>query len=552
MCTYGSGCRRKGCIYRHPPKTKTSISDVTKDPRTCKFFLMGQCTFGSGCRYTHPKDVVPPKPAQCSPVLEEYVEEDPRVSEILKKASLTEFEKQRQIREIQRQGKTETTSSTTSKMSASSQSWTPSSSSQPYVPLNLTSSTTTTTIVKPDFVLTSVPKDVSSVLPESLTRRVQFVTNEICKNVQILDSEDDTLGLDDVISILLPLEEVSLLLRDQEPVNGKTITYTTVLWCVRKCLGMVITKLRDERKVDDEDLKLLERSIRFASPISDEAPMLCVSESSDSRSSFMSVESYGLASHLRLVSLQQSFPHVPRSVVASMFDKHRGDMSATVKELVNSFGAPLSSTKKKESGSVIKNTNTTTNRESVPTLTTQKRVVSSNLTWVDSGSSVSSTYTKDGLRKKAAEHAKLRNKFFQQATEAYLRGDGALAKQLSQKGRSHDVEMKRLHTVASERIHRERQNFTGNDATVLDLHGQHISEAISRAEAFLQHHHRAGITREVTIIAGAGKHSIATHARSLGRRSLREALRGWLERTQGRGRFYELKGDAIGSFVVSV
>ena len=126
------------------------------------------------------------------------------------------------------------------------------------------------------------PKDVSSVLPESLTRRVQLISNEICKNIQILDSEDDTLGLDDVISILLPLEEVSSLLRDQEPVNGKTITYTTVLWCVRKCLGMAISKLRDERKVDDEDLKLLERSIRFASPISDEAPMLCVSESSDS------------------------------------------------------------------------------------------------------------------------------------------------------------------------------------------------------------------------------------------------------------------------------
>ena len=33
------------------------------------------------------------------------------------------------------------------------------------------------------------------------------------------------MGLDDVISILLPLEEVSSLLRDQEPVNGKTITY---------------------------------------------------------------------------------------------------------------------------------------------------------------------------------------------------------------------------------------------------------------------------------------------------------------------------------------
>ena len=109
--------------------------------------------------------------------------------------------------------------------------------------------------------------------------------------------------------------------------------------------------------------------------------------------------------------------------------------------------------------------------------------------------------------------------------------------------------MKRLHTVASA-IHRERQNFTENDATVLDLHGQHISEAISRAEAFLQHHHRAGNTRG-HYHCWSGQASIATHARSLGRRSLREALR-MAERTQGRGRFYELKGDAIGSFVVSV
>lgn len=284
MCTYGSGCRRKGCIYRHPPKTTSSTSNDAKDPRTCKFFLMGQCTFGSGCRYTHPKNVVKP---HYEPALTEYVEEDPRVSEILRKASLTEFEKQRQVREIQRNGKTSDTTtintSTTSKMSASSASWTPSYSS---------SKNTHNEGVKPSSndVLTSIPKDVSAVLPESLARRVCFLTNEICKNLHILDSEDDTLGLDDVIAILLPLEEVSSFLRDQEPVNGKTITYTTVTWCVRKCLRMAIIKLREVRTVDDEGLKMLERSIRFANPISDEAPMRCVSESSDSRS-FMSMES---------------------------------------------------------------------------------------------------------------------------------------------------------------------------------------------------------------------------------------------------------------------
>jgi len=555
LCQYGSGCRRKGCIYRHPEKTRSLSSEIQKDPRTCKFFLMGQCTFGNGCRYTHPKDAQP-KPQE--PIQQQNYgnEPDPRVATILRKASLSEFEKQRQIRELQRTGKVTTTTTTTSssKMSASSASWTPSFGNQTTKVIS-----TPAPVIKDDDVLVSAPKVVEAVLPESLVRRVCFVTNAICNNTQILNSEDDMLSLDDVISILLPLEEVSSFLRDQQPVNGRKITYMTVLWCVRQCLRSAVTKLRGEKKIGEkeevnDELKLLERSLRFASPIPDEAPTLPMSESDSG--SFMSMESsYGMASHLQLISLQQSFPHVPRSVVASMFESKRGDMSETIKMLVNSFGAPLKKKDEEEEEEKKKESNTSSSFSSSSSSSkpvTTKRVVSLNLTWVDAGSSVSSAYTKDGLRKQATEHAKLRNKFFQQATEAYLRGDGALAKTISQKGRSHDVEMKRLHAIASERIHRERQSYTGNDATVLDLHGQHISEAITRAEGFLEYHRRSGATREVTLITGAGKHSIIAPGRSLGRRTLREALRGWLQRTQGRGRFYELKGDAAGSFVVSV
>mmetsp|Transcript_46762 Transcript_46762/g.122804 ORF Transcript_46762/g.122804 Transcript_46762/m.122804 type:complete len:456 (-) Transcript_46762:389-1756(-) len=50
LCTYGAGCTRKGCIYRHPPKAKAAA-----DPEeVCKPFLAGACQFGARCRNFHP------------------------------------------------------------------------------------------------------------------------------------------------------------------------------------------------------------------------------------------------------------------------------------------------------------------------------------------------------------------------------------------------------------------------------------------------------------------------------------------------------------------
>ena len=168
--------------------------------------------------------------------------------------------------------------------------------------------------------------------------------------------------------------------------------------------------------------------------------------------------------------------------------------------------------------------------------------------WVDAGASVSAAYNSQGLRHQAAEEARQRNRLFQRATEAYRRGDGALAKRLSQNGWRHDQNMRRLHAAASDRILRERSRHLG--ATSIDLHGQHITEAISRVEAFLDHHRRMQTAGEVTLIAGAGKHSVS--ARGQPKRSLRESLLGWLQRTQPRGSFRELKGDARGTFSVRI
>ena len=49
MCTYGAGCTRKNCIYRHPPKVA-----VVKSDEICKPFLAGLCAFGSRCHNRHP------------------------------------------------------------------------------------------------------------------------------------------------------------------------------------------------------------------------------------------------------------------------------------------------------------------------------------------------------------------------------------------------------------------------------------------------------------------------------------------------------------------
>lgn len=48
MCTYGAGCTRPGCIYRHPPK-----GVVPKSEAICMPFVAGFCEFGERCRNVH-------------------------------------------------------------------------------------------------------------------------------------------------------------------------------------------------------------------------------------------------------------------------------------------------------------------------------------------------------------------------------------------------------------------------------------------------------------------------------------------------------------------
>ncbi|KAM7258346.1 hypothetical protein ACFE04_014087 [Oxalis oulophora] len=103
--------------------------------------------------------------------------------------------------------------------------------------------------------------------------------------------------------------------------------------------------------------------------------------------------------------------------------------------------------------------------------------------WLETGDAVANIYSE--LREEARDHARLRNAYFEQAREAFLIGNKALAKELSAKGQLHNVHMKAAHGKAQEAIYRQRNpvslEMQGNGRAherMIDLHGLHVSEAL--------------------------------------------------------------------------
>ena len=106
------------------------------------------------------------------------------------------------------------------------------------------------------------------------------------------------------------------------------------------------------------------------------------------------------------------------------------------------------------------------------------RRVASSQPWVETGDAVSHMYAT--TREDAKGHLRARNMCFQQATQAYLSGNKALAKDLSRKGREHARLMAAAHANAAENIFRERNTGVGGSGPrMFDLHGLHVQEALS-------------------------------------------------------------------------
>ncbi|KAM7276064.1 hypothetical protein ACFE04_017930 [Oxalis oulophora] len=103
--------------------------------------------------------------------------------------------------------------------------------------------------------------------------------------------------------------------------------------------------------------------------------------------------------------------------------------------------------------------------------------------WLETGDAVANMYSE--LREEARDHARLRNAYYEQARQAYLIGNKALAKELSAKGQLYGAHMKAAHGKAQEAIFRQRNPVTpelhGNGRSqerMIDLHGLHVAEAI--------------------------------------------------------------------------
>ena len=100
-----------------------------------------------------------------------------------------------------------------------------------------------------------------------------------------------------------------------------------------------------------------------------------------------------------------------------------------------------------------------------------------------------------------------------QAHEAYTRGDGAAAHQLSEEGKSHASKMDAYNKQASDYIFREN-NAPGRVADdTIDLHGQFVEEAENILEQRIRYAQQNGQSH-LHVIVGKGNHS-ANHIQKI-------------------------------------
>jgi len=108
------------------------------------------------------------------------------------------------------------------------------------------------------------------------------------------------------------------------------------------------------------------------------------------------------------------------------------------------------------------------------------------------------------LRARANEHGDKMAKCFQESHEAYTRGDGALAKELSNQGKDHQQKMGELNKEASDFIFVE--NNKDSKPGEVDLHGLYVKEAIARADLAILDAKSRG-QPQIIFIVGKGLHS---------------------------------------------
>eukprot|EP01036_Dinobryon_divergens_P022641 gene22641-30919_t len=125
--------------------------------------------------------------------------------------------------------------------------------------------------------------------------------------------------------------------------------------------------------------------------------------------------------------------------------------------------------------------------------------------WVESGQSVAVNYAT--LRCDAIEYAKGRNKLLEAATRAYLLGDRAVAKNLSNEGQRLNTLMKSCHEKAAQQIFRTRNSPQSLMRGQVDLHGLHVAEAQECISVIVPILEQMNV-KHIHIITGSGHHTV--------------------------------------------
>ena len=229
--------------------------------------------------------------------------------------------------------------------------------------------------------------------------------------------------------------------------------------------------------------------------------------------------SFGLAARLKITELCSRFPMVPADSVASCFAAHGTDVRRTVAALHEIFGAEYdvlleeraaSAEARRVAAIAAASAAARPAARPAPLAAAHANALRGHdAAWVESGAAVAKDYAE--LRGEATQQSILRNKFFEQATAAYNRGDAARAKKLSSIGKGHQAKAQALHAAAARAILAKRTAALEPSAraTTLDLHGLHVGEAHAALAERLPQIAAAGY-RTAVVITGAGEFILFT------------------------------------------
>ncbi|KAF3762429.1 hypothetical protein M406DRAFT_347507 [Cryphonectria parasitica EP155] len=154
--------------------------------------------------------------------------------------------------------------------------------------------------------------------------------------------------------------------------------------------------------------------------------------------------------------------------------------------------------------------------------------------WLETGEGTNKAYMK--ARGEAHRHGALRNKFLQNAAQAWNRQDARQAKVFSLRGQSENDLMRRYHREAADKLYEERNKSSSSSNEIyVDLHGLHTEEAVEYLErVLLENEHD---NRPVYAITGTGHHS------KNGKDKVGKAVRSFLSEWRYAFREFSVPGD---------